>query len=73
MYTRQTSKIISILTLAVFLFTSITYAAEGSRQLFRKKKVDYEKLSTQREESMQKKQSVLKGDDGSIERRKEKA
>jgi len=65
------SKIISVLTLLTFLFTNVTYAAERSRQLFRNKKVDHKKLSTQKEESLQKRKAVLKGDDKAQDRKKE--
>ncbi|MDP8229602.1 MAG: hypothetical protein P9L93_00690 [Candidatus Gorgyraea atricola] len=65
------NKTISILILSIFLFTNTTYAAERSRQLFRKKKVDYKKLSTQKEESLQKRKDVLKGDDKAQDRKKQ--
>nr|MBU1328746.1 mannose-6-phosphate isomerase, class I [Candidatus Omnitrophota bacterium] len=43
--------------------TNCLYAAPGSRSLFKNKKVDYDKISNQSQDILQKKQSVLKGED----------
>ncbi|MBU4590001.1 MAG: ParB N-terminal domain-containing protein [Candidatus Omnitrophica bacterium] len=56
-------KIVSLITLVIFLFTNISYAAPSSRSLFKDKKVDHKKLSTQREDAIEKKKSVLRGED----------
>ena len=57
------SKVISVLTIAVFLLTNTVYGAPTSRSLFKNKKVDYKKLSTQREERLRDKKSVLQNED----------
>nr|MBU1328329.1 hypothetical protein [Candidatus Omnitrophota bacterium] len=56
-------KLVSILTIVMFLATNCLYAAPGSRSLFKNKKVDYDKISNQSQDILQKKQSVLKGED----------
>ena len=57
-------KTISLITLIAFLSTNVAYAAPSSRSFFKNKKIDYKKLSTQRRESLQQKESVLQGKDG---------
>ncbi|PIP20806.1 MAG: hypothetical protein COX40_02765, partial [Candidatus Omnitrophica bacterium CG23_combo_of_CG06-09_8_20_14_all_40_11] len=56
-------KTISLLVLIAFIFTNTGYAAPSSRQLLKNKKVDYQKLSTQREETLQKTKSIINGED----------
>jgi len=57
------SRVISILTIATFLLTNTVYGAPTSRSFFKNKKVDYKKLSTQREDQLDRKKSVLQGED----------
>jgi len=59
--------------LIAFILTNNIYAAEErSRQLFKKKKVDYKKLSTEREKQLDKKKAVFKeGDENKDKRRKQ--
>ena len=70
---KQIKKAISILTLITFIFTNTSYGAPSSRSLFKDKKVDYQKLSTQSEERLQKKNSIFKAGDDKVEKRKEEA
>ena len=56
-------KLVSVLTIATFLATNVVYAAPSSKSLFKNKKVDYDKISNQSQDTLQKKQSVLKGED----------
>ena len=59
--------------LIAFILTNNIYAAEeGSRQLFKRKKVDYQKLSTERQNQLEKKKAVFKeGDENKDKRRKQ--
>ncbi|MBU4313051.1 MAG: hypothetical protein KJ706_10115 [Candidatus Omnitrophica bacterium] len=71
---RNIRKVASIIILIAFIFTNTTYAEPSDRSFFKNKKVDYEKLSTQRENQLQQKKSVLQGEDASKkEERKKKA
>ena len=62
MYNR-TKKIVSLITIIAFMFSSTSYAAPSSRSFFKGKKVDYKNLSAQQEEKLQQKKSVLGGED----------
>jgi len=66
-------KAISILTLVTFLFTNMSYGAVESRSLFKNKKVNHQNLSMQNEESLRKRQSVLKGEEDRSEEQKKEA
>lgn len=69
--TAKLKKIVSIVTIAAFIFTNTVYGAPSSRSLFKNKKVDYRKLSTQREEQLDKKKTILQGEDAAeVEDRK---
>ena len=65
-------KAISILTLVTFLFTNMSYGAVESRSLFKNKKVNHQNLSMQNEESLRKRQSVLKGEEDRSEEQKKR-
>lgn len=61
MYFRKFNKTVSLLALATFLFTNnAVYAAPASRSIFKNKKIDYQKLSTENEQALQQKESALK-------------
>ena len=65
MFSKRLNKIISVLIITTFFFTNIntSYASPGSKSLFKNKKVDYDKINTKSQDILQKKQSVLKGED----------
>ncbi|MEK7868611.1 MAG: hypothetical protein AAB157_04435, partial [Candidatus Omnitrophota bacterium] len=65
MYSKTLNKTISILITITFLLTNTNmgYGAPSSRSLFKNKKVDYDKISSQQADILQKKQSVIKGED----------
>src|SRR3990167_9380066 len=67
------SKTVSFLTIATFLFTNVSYAAPSQRSLFKNKKVDYQKLNTQQEENLEKKQSILRNEDANAQTHKKEA
>ncbi|MDP2920994.1 MAG: hypothetical protein Q8O12_01305 [Candidatus Omnitrophota bacterium] len=58
-------KVIAILTILTFIATNSIYAAPDSKSIFKNKKVDYEKLSTENQDVVEKKKSVLSGEDAS--------
>ncbi len=62
MRSKAVKRVISIIALAAFLSTNTAYAVPSSRSLFRNKKVDHKKLSTERENALQKKRTMLKGE-----------
>jgi len=65
MFSKRLNKIISVLIITTFFFTNIntSYASPGSKSLFKNKKVDYDKISNQSKDILQKKQSIIKGED----------
>ena len=65
MFSKRLNKFISVLIITTFFFTNINtgYASPGSKSLFKNKKVDYDKISTKSQDSLQKRQSILKGED----------
>ncbi|MBU1933221.1 MAG: class II fructose-bisphosphate aldolase [Candidatus Omnitrophica bacterium] len=73
MQSKVAKKILSIVVTVAFLSTNTVYAAPSTRSLFKDKQVDYKKLSTQREESLNQKKAVLRGDEqaSSQEQKKE--
>ena len=56
-------KTISIFMLISFILTNSVYAAPDSKSIFKNKKVDYQKISNQTENVIQKKKAILNGDD----------
>jgi hypothetical protein len=56
-------KAVSIITLITFIATNNIYAASNSKSLFKNKRVDYDKISSQSQDVLQKKQSIIKGED----------
>ncbi|MEE8317880.1 MAG: hypothetical protein V3S13_03105, partial [Candidatus Omnitrophota bacterium] len=67
---RPISKLVSIITILIFTLTNTSYAAPSSRSLFKDKKVDHTRLSTQQEERLQKKRSIFKSEDVKVRGRK---
>ncbi|MFA5388631.1 MAG: UTP--glucose-1-phosphate uridylyltransferase [Candidatus Omnitrophota bacterium] len=63
MSAKSFKKIISIVALIAFLFTNSIYAAPDSKSIFKNKKINYQKLSTEKEETLQRKKAVLQGED----------
>lgn len=65
MYSKTLNRVISILITITFLLTNTNmgYGTPSSKSLFKNKKVDYDKISNQQEDALQKKQSVIKGED----------
>lgn len=59
---------ISVLTILLFSLSNIVYAAPSSRSLFKDKKIDYRKLSTESEQDLQKKKAVFQEADDKDER-----
>ncbi|MCX5693486.1 MAG: (d)CMP kinase [Candidatus Omnitrophica bacterium] len=57
------SRAISITVLITFLFTNIPYASSAPNSLFKNKKIDYQKLSDQNQDIVQKKKDILSGED----------
>ncbi len=60
---KTAKKIISVIVLIAFICTNTAYGAPSRRSLFKDKKVDYKKLSTQREDRLNKKKSIFEGED----------
>ena len=60
---KQIKKVVSILTLIAFISTNTVYGAPSSRSFFKNKKIDYDKLSTQKEDELNKKKSVFQAED----------
>ncbi|MDP6685384.1 MAG: hypothetical protein QGI05_00355, partial [Candidatus Omnitrophota bacterium] len=58
------------ITLIVFLMASALYAAEDSRSFFKDKKVDHKKLSTESEDRILQKKTMLKAKGGKVPVRK---
>ena len=56
-------KVVSIFVLIAFLFTNSIYAAPDSKSIFKNKKVNYQKLSTDHEKQLEKKKTVFQGGD----------
>ena len=75
MFSKHLRKFISVLIITTFFFSSIniSYASPSSKSLFKNKKVDYDKISNQSQDTLQKKQSVLKGEDAKQLESQEKA
>lgn len=70
---KMIKKTISLIIIIVFIGTNSIYAAPSSRSLFKNKRVDYKKLSTQSEQQLQKKRSILNDKDGRAHYRRQKA
>ncbi|MBU0759142.1 MAG: hypothetical protein KKC66_05725, partial [Candidatus Omnitrophica bacterium] len=73
MRSKLLKKSLSIFVTITFLSTNITYAASSNRSFFKNKKVDYDKLSTQVQDRIQEKKSILKEEDPRAEGRKKEA
>ena len=73
MHFHRIKKVISLITLVAFICSNSAYGAPSSRSLFKNKKVDYQKLSTQREEAISQKKAIFKEQDDKKEERKREA
>ncbi|MBU1853283.1 MAG: hypothetical protein KJ957_04515, partial [Candidatus Omnitrophica bacterium] len=63
-FKKQINKALSVIIVVAFFFTNTCYGEEGSRSLFKNKKVDHQKLSTQSEEFLKNKKDVFQGKGG---------
>ncbi|MCX5687112.1 MAG: hypothetical protein NTV71_00460, partial [Candidatus Omnitrophica bacterium] len=63
MYFKLFKKIISIITIAIFITTNSIYAASDSKSIFKNKKVDYQKISDKNDEVMRQKNAITNGED----------
>lgn len=70
----KTAKRIFSLSIAlVFLLSNTVYGSStSSRSLFKNKKVDYQKISNQREERLQEKKAVFQGEDAALQQERKK-
>ena len=62
---KKLKKAISLITLITFIFTNTAYGVPENRSLFKGKKVDYEKLRTEKESLLEKKKAVFNGEESS--------
>ncbi len=65
-------KVCSLLTILTFLFSNTLYATPSSRSFFRNKKLDYQRLSTQNQQRLDRKKAIfVEGDKDRKNRQKQ--